>query len=460
MARSAARQRQNAFRNELHLEAANRQLDIRFSGDSDERLLVELDSRPFIVLLPTSRQPLTPGRITKRIDSWPGLRGRRAAGHIVLAADAPLSLELKNSGAHRLGPHVAVVGLWGTKNELVASQLDADMALILRAAGLPQETIERAMARQGFPPEPPWPSSSSADRPVAAPVMENIRALRPGLRLDAYLLERRLGRGHSAQVWKAKVVEPIAGVDIAIGTDVALKVYFPSLLQGFQTLRIQREFSVAADLRHNNLARVYDLVLSPSRPFHTFMAMEYIDGPTLKTLIDARGKLLAEGVLSIGRQLFSALEEIHSEGALHRDVKAANIIVVSNRKEDLEIKLVDLGIVSIPSEDSFTAASVFLGSKHSAPLEQLTGGNIDERTDIYGAGSVLYHCLRGVPMYHNAGPEGAIVRRMLSNPEALEYPDTKTDAVDLINFVNRCIDVDPAKRPSTAAECVRLLEET
>jgi serine/threonine-protein kinase len=241
---------------------------------------------------------------------------------------------------------------------------------------------------------------------------------------------------------------------------VAIKVYFSSLLQGAQAIRIQREFSVAADLRHPNLARVYDLVLSPSRPFHTFMAMEYIDGPTLKAHIEQSGRLSVEAVLRIAGQLFGALQELHSEGALHRDVKAANIIVASGDKQRgrefaAPIKLVDLGIVSIPAEDRFTAASVFLGSKHSAPLEQLTGQELDERTDIYGAGSVLYHCLRGVPMYNNAGPEGAIVQRMLSTPDRLSV-DGESDprGAALTELVNQCIAVNPADRPSSADECL------
>jgi serine/threonine-protein kinase len=70
----------------------------------------------------------------------------------------------------------------------------------------------------------------------------------------------------------------------------------------------------------------------------------------------------------------------------------------------IAVKLVDLGIVAIAAEETFTVASAFLGSKHSAPLEQLTGGALDERTDIYGAGSILFNCLKGSPMYDGVGP--------------------------------------------------------
>jgi len=109
----------------------------------------------------------------------------------------------------------------------------------------------------------------------------------------------------------------------------------------------------------------------------------------------------------------------------------------------------------LAAEDKFTQASLFLGSKHSAPLEQLTGEELDERTDIYGAGSVLYHCIRGVPMYNGVGPEGAIVRKMLSVPErlTLDYDGASPVERDVFTFVNRCIAVDPKARPESADAC-------
>ena len=104
---------------------------------------------------------------------------------------------------------------------------------------------------------------------------------------------------------------------------------------------------------------------------------------------------------------------------------------------------------------------MFLGSKHSSPIEQLTGEQLDQRADIYGAGTVLFHCYRGVPMYHAVGPEGAIVRRMLQRPERIELRADKeeSDERKLVDFINRCISVDKAGRPSSVTECMRRIEE-
>jgi len=274
------------------------------------------------------------------------------------------------------------------------------------------------------------------------------------MKLDAYELDTRLGRGHSAEVWKGRLTRTISGVELTPGTVVAIKVYSASLLQGFQPLRIQREFTVARDFVHDNLARVYDLVLSPSRPFHTFMVMEYVDGPSLKLFIQRKQKLSPREIIAIAYQLFAALAELHSVGAVHRDVKAANIMLTGHDQAEPHIKLVDLGIVSLMADDRFTVGSAFLGSKHSAPFEQLTGRESDERTDIYGAGTVLYHCIQGQSMYQDAGPEGAIVEKMLSAPEILQLDSVADHTRKLAEFVNRCISVDPNNRPQTALECI------
>jgi serine/threonine-protein kinase len=325
------------------------------------------------------------------------------------------------------------------------------MALILEAAGVPEETVVRLLTRSmaGRPAAAPGALPDSAATPTST------QHLRAGHVIDAYRLEERLGRGFSAVVWKASVVGDIPGVQLRRGDTVAIKLYLPALVQGFETLRIQREFAVAAELRHPNLARVYDLVLSPSRPLHAFMVMELVQGGTLRSAIESQGRLIPLVVFRLAEQLFSALDEIHSQDALHRDVKAANIMVPRLTEREVEIKLVDLGIVSVPSEEKLTQASVFLGSKHSAPLEQLTGQRMDERTDIYGAGSVLYHALTGQPMYANAGPEGAIVVRMLNSPDTLDVMHDDTPSLALLKgLVNRCISVKSSDRPRTAKECL------
>ena len=274
--------------------------------------------------------------------------------------------------------------------------------------------------------------------------------------MDRYELKRQLGRGHSAEVWRARVVEKAVGVDLVPDQEVALKIYTRLMENSTDTVRVQREFQVATELEHPNLVRVFDLVLSPSRPWHNFLAMELVNGRTLKSLIPRDG-MEPERIVFIAKQIFGALNALHVRAALHRDVKAANIMITEEDKEE-KAKLCDLGIVSVIGDKSFTGTSVFLGSKHSAPLEQMTGEEVDYRTDVYAAGSVMYYCLKGHPMYHRAGPEGAIVRRMLEDPARLDTSGKSGLKQKLAEVINQCIEVDPADRPASAREVLELLD--
>ena len=438
----------------LRNAAAHKENNLKIRAISSERILVQIRDHAYLISIPATGALQTPGRIAQRVSKWPRFRQRVIRGHLILSKYADLSAQVISSDGANIPRRVAVVGKWGEINRLVGSLIDQGMAHLLELAGVTRADVRRTLKKPvaSSPPTATHAVTQSVPAKASSP-----RNLQRGMRLDSYQLVERLGRGHSAEVWRATVSKEIPGVDLAIGTTVAIKIYNAFLLQGFQPLRVQREFTVAAEIQHENLARVHDLLLSPSRPFHSFMVMEYVEGSTLKSVIEKHGKLSFKQCIEIAAQLFAALKELHSAGAVHRDVKAANIMVAG--LNPIKIKLVDLGIVSIPTEDNLTQASQFLGSKHSAPFEQLTGATLDERTDIYGAGSVLYHCMQGSPMYHGTGPEGAIVVRMMSNPQTLavqNYPSASFDR-GFAEFVNRCIAVRPNDRPASAEACLREL---
>jgi hypothetical protein len=285
----------------------------------------------------------------------------------------------------------------------------------------------------------------------------NVARLYPGLQIDHYRLIRRLGAGYSGEVWQAEVVSAPHGVAVVPGQIVAMKQYFPFVLtRSSDSLRIQREFKVASELRHENLVNVYDLVLSPSRPFGSFLIMEYVAGEPLKSRIPQNG-FSWQDCVTMGCQLAAALAELHSYGALHRDVKPANIVVLPG--DTLSLKLLDLGIVSMIGEQGLTEASVFLGSKHTSAPEQLFGDDIDERADIYALGGTLYQCYRGRPLYDEEGPVTAIVRAMLEKPRsATPKEGAGPEEVEFVRFIDRCMSLDPAQRPSSANQCLEVLQ--
>ena len=427
-----------------------------------ERVLVDVKGKSYLFILNKADVALTPGKVKRRVADWPRVKNRNVQGHIIISKFAELSPNLVSMDGTNLPPKVAVVGDWGDMNQLVASQIDSSMAFLLETIGVPKGQIARSRKRRAAPKKTQSPRSASAETipsPVPALGGRFERSLRKGMIVDAYQIEKRLGQGASAEVWCSTVIEPPSGVELKKDDHVAVKFYtIPP--HGSQTIRIQREFDLGATAGHKHLARVFDLVISPSRPFHTFMVMEYVDGPTLKGHISSVGKLSALHTALIGIQLFEGLAELHSLEALHRDVKAANIMLSQSDGDDIEIKLVDLGIISVANDTRLTAHSSFLGSKHSAPMEQLTGKELDTRTDIYGAGSVLFHCFQGKPMYDGAGPEAAIVVEMINAPEQLKPTPNMSPAEEaLITFINSCIAVKKEDRPASCDECLDALRK-
>ncbi len=281
--------------------------------------------------------------------------------------------------------------------------------------------------------------------------------LRRNLRVDAYQLENRLGSGFSAEVWSAKVVAVPEGVDIQAGQMVAIKFYhLHALALPDQVLRVEREYRLAQRIRHPNLIRMYEFMLSSSRPHHNFLVMDLAKGASLKSLIPPSG-LSVQKALAIARQILQAVSELHEAGALHRDIKPGNISVAEDAGT-VHAMLLDLGIINVMHERGVTAASHFVGSKHWAPYEQLVGDPIDQRTDIYSVGAVLYNMLTGSEPYRDKGTEAAVAvemnRRPLSLPTGLSLPD------GVLKLVNSCLSTDPAQRPGSAKECLAILSQS
>lgn len=268
-------------------------------------------------------------------------------------------------------------------------------------------------------------------------------ARRPGQQVDCYMLVKYLGEGHSAEVWKAQVAEVPDGVDLEQGQEVAIKLY--NSITAEQTMRLHREYTIASQIEHPSVVRVHDFMFSPNRDL-MFLVMELAPGKPLKDRIPSAG-MNRDEVIQIGIQLFAALDEIHSHRALHRDIKAANIMVDGPSQT---IKVLDFGIVGVESDFKVTQASDFLGSKHSSSPEQLKGHKLTERSDIYSAASVLFHCYMGRPMYDGAGTVAGIMHEMIRKPEVLV---PKPGDEEFATFVNSCLLMEMEERPGSAKEC-------
>ena len=199
----------------------------------------------------------------------------------------------------------------------------------------------------------------------------------PPARIDKYELIRRLGHGGMGTVYLAR--------DPDLDRLVAIKVLREPLLDGELLERFFREARAAAKLRHDNLITIYDVGQHDHQPF---MAMEYVDGTTLASVIFERQPLPLVEKLSYIEQICSGLHHAHCEGIIHRDVKPANLMLDRHRV----VRILDFGIARVEGS-GMTQEGMMLGTLSYMAPEQMLGRAVDYRSDIYAVGAVAYELL-------------------------------------------------------------------
>ena len=216
----------------------------------------------------------------------------------------------------------------------------------------------------------------------------------PGQRVGAYELERLLGAGGMAEVWLAR------RADGAFKREVALKLPMVSRLRKDLEERFIRERDILASLEHPNIARLYDGgVDAEGLPY---LAMEYVPGMALTTWCDARRLGIAQR-LELLLSVLVAVQYAHERRVIHRDLKPSNIMV----SETGDVRLLDFGVAKL-LEDTEGAQLTGLYGRPLTPdyasPEQINGGALDARSDVYSVGVLLYELLTGKRPYGlNAG---------------------------------------------------------
>ena len=203
-----------------------------------------------------------------------------------------------------------------------------------------------------------------------------------GRLLGRYQVVEELGRGGMGVVYRA--YQP------SLNRHVAIKVLPPQLSLDQQLVgRFQREARAAANLRHPNIVVIYDV--GEEKGIH-YIVMEYLEGRTLKQLVEEEGPLHPKRAAHIVEQVAAALDYAHQRGFVHRDVKPANIFVGPGD----HVTLTDFGIAKAASEtQQLTRTGTLMGTPEYMAPEQATGGEVDHRTDLYALGVVLYQMLTG-----------------------------------------------------------------
>ena len=265
--------------------------------------------------------------------------------------------------------------------------------------------------------------------------------LRPGaIFAGRYEIKEILGAGGMGVVYRA--------FDRELQEPVAIKTLKPEALAAGAALdRFKQEIRLARRIAHRNVVRTYDL---GEQNGMYYLTMEYVEGTSLKQLILSRGKLPVEVTLTVGKQLCRALEVAHAEGVIHRDIKPQNIVVEPNGF----LKVMDFGIARLanpPKGKGLTEAGTAIGTPDYMSPEQLSGLELDPRSDLYAAGVVLFECLTG-RLPFEAETTWALVAKHLEE----EPPDPRLSTPDvpgaLAVVILRAMAKDPKKRFETASQ--------
>lgn len=225
--------------------------------------------------------------------------------------------------------------------------------------------------------------------------------------------------------------------------------------------RFQREAAAMERLTHPNIVQIYDFVRE--RDGSLYLAMEFLEGPSLAKILKERGSLPPREAIDFCLPVLSALEAAHKVGVIHRDIKPDNIVLASvqDGKGQVErIKVVDFGVARLKG-DSVTDAGQALGTPVYMAPEQAQGGDIDERVDIYGVGAVLYELLTGRPPFippEAPNPNLAVLALiMTTDPEPLRSRNPNVSpAVESV--VLRAMCRDREQRFSHASEMAAALQ--
>lgn len=268
-----------------------------------------------------------------------------------------------------------------------------------------------------------------------------------------YLVRRVIARGGMGVVFEAE--------QLPLGRTVALKILLPlpgnSEAGNFEK-RFMLEAASLARLSHPSCVTLHDYGETPEGT--CYLVMEYVEGRTLSELLHETGPLPFTRASHLMMQVCRALAHAHRHGVIHRDLKPSNLLVQKPDDGDEQVKVVDFGLVKLARDDpGLTRSGTIMGSPHCMSPEQILGEEIDERTDIYAIGVLLYRCLVGEFPFTGLNSAATMIAQVQQPVPSLKErcPDPALPAgVDAI--VRRCLEKSPSKRYSRMQDLLVELE--
>ncbi len=252
-----------------------------------------------------------------------------------------------------------------------------------------------------------------------------------------------LAQGGMGRVYKAR--------DRMLDRDVALKV-IPSSGDAAAIDLIVREARTTARLNHPNIVTVYDVGREEG---DAFLAIEFVDGVSLKERLK-EGSLPRPEALVVARSLLGALAAAHEQGVIHRDIKPGNVMIRGGAVRAENVKLMDFGLARVTTDASLMMPGMAAGTLAYMAPEQIRGGELDGRADLYALGCLLYEMLTGLALFAGRDAASTMFQHLEEDQEKRASRIARCPA-DLVPFVARLVERDAARRPANAREAAEAL---
>jgi serine/threonine protein kinase len=271
-----------------------------------------------------------------------------------------------------------------------------------------------------------------------------------------YKIESVIGQGSAGTVYKA--------IQELIGREVAIKVLHDYLVSDQEFIkRFTQEAKASSRLSHPNIITIYDFGVIPQggRPY---IAMDLLKGTPLSDYIAEQGHIPVEEALPLFKQVCGALAEAHRQGVVHRDIKPENIVLVERSGQRLFPIVVDFGIARLVQEESDVARITRTGTVCGSPTymspEQCMSSKVDNRSDIYSLGIVIYETLTGEVPFLSDELVKVMAMHLSDNPKPLNAVREDLHFSDAVErLVGKTLEKDPAARYQTMEELAAALDE-
>lgn len=259
-----------------------------------------------------------------------------------------------------------------------------------------------------------------------------------------YEILRAIGSGGMGYVFQAR--------DRETGDVLALKILRPEIAtDAAMAERFKNELRLARRITHKNVCRIHDFNRIDSL---AYISMEYVDGETLRAVLERTGTLPAARVIALLQEIGAGLSEAHAQGVVHRDLKPENIMITTSGS----VKVMDFGIAR-SLEAGATTTQTLIGTPAYMAPEQVQGRGVDARSDVYALGLMLYECLAGRRAFVAPTPIATAIKQAQERPAALQ--SVRADVPrSLAHAVMRCLEKEPARRFASVTELLQAVAST